>query len=207
MTKKKTKTYVYIDASNLTYGGSKLLGWKIDYQKFYKYLCTKLNAEKIYFYSGIFSLGYIYKNNSEDDFPIKKFVRYLTKKKIEVPKNLKYRVGHYYKQAKFLLKLKEIGFQVKLKPIKSIKTLNGKRHKANCDLEICFDIMREFRRFDRLVLISGDGDFEILLKYCLEKNKQVIVLGNPKNTAIRIKKEFHKNFRSIQEIRESIERK
>jgi uncharacterized LabA/DUF88 family protein len=31
-------THVYIDASNLFYGGEKSLGWKIDYLKLFDYL-------------------------------------------------------------------------------------------------------------------------------------------------------------------------
>ena len=31
------KTYAFIDASNLFYGGEKSLGWKIDYEKLLKY--------------------------------------------------------------------------------------------------------------------------------------------------------------------------
>jgi len=36
--KKPMKTYVYIDASNLFYGGKKSLGWSIDYEKLARYL-------------------------------------------------------------------------------------------------------------------------------------------------------------------------
>jgi hypothetical protein len=35
------KTYVFIDASNLFYGGKKSLGWKIDYKKLLAYLQEK----------------------------------------------------------------------------------------------------------------------------------------------------------------------
>jgi uncharacterized LabA/DUF88 family protein len=35
------KTYAFIDASNLFYGGEKSLGWKIDYLKLIKYLQKK----------------------------------------------------------------------------------------------------------------------------------------------------------------------
>ena len=31
------KTYAYIDASNLFYGGKKSLGWSVDFEKLFKY--------------------------------------------------------------------------------------------------------------------------------------------------------------------------
>lgn len=34
------KTYAFIDASNLFYGGEKSLGWKINYKNLLKYLRT-----------------------------------------------------------------------------------------------------------------------------------------------------------------------
>ncbi len=37
------RTYAFIDASNLFYGGEKSLGWKIDYQKLARYLKRKLS--------------------------------------------------------------------------------------------------------------------------------------------------------------------
>lgn len=40
------KTYAFIDASNLFYGGEKSLGWKIDYKKLLKYL-RKIGKEVI----------------------------------------------------------------------------------------------------------------------------------------------------------------
>ncbi len=199
-----SKTYVFIDSSNLTYGGSRLLGWKIDFGKLLNYLHDKYNGHKVCFYAGIFTDEFKYRNHSEADFPIEQLIEFL-KKRIE--KDADKDLRKCYIQAKFLLKLKELGYQLKLKPIKTIKTKGGRKMKANCDLEICFDVMREFRQFDRLVLISGDGDFEILLKYCLEKQKSIIILSNPKNTAIKIKKEFKDNYRSIQEIKQRIERK
>ena len=47
------KTYVFIDASNLFYGGEKSLGWKIDYQKLLAYLEKKYGAEKTFYFGGI----------------------------------------------------------------------------------------------------------------------------------------------------------
>ena len=207
MKKSVGKTYVFIDASNLNYGGSKLLGWQIDYEKFLKYLKAKYKCNKVCFYSGIFTYNFRYSNNSSDNFPIDKLVKYLELKLKSTFREEWLIVSSYLKKAVFLKKLEEFGYDLKLKPIKSIRTQTGRRLKANCDIEICFEVMRNLNILNRIILVSGDGDFEIVIKYCLERKIQVVILSNPKNTAMQIKKLFSKNYKSIQEIRSSIERK
>ena len=41
------KTFAFIDASNLFYGGEKSLGWKIDYQKLFEYLKEKYSVSGV----------------------------------------------------------------------------------------------------------------------------------------------------------------
>jgi len=55
------------------------------------------------------------------------------------------------------------------------------------------------------VLLSGDGDFEILLKYFQEKGKKIIILSTPERTARNLKKNFAKQYRNFYEIRSAIE--
>jgi uncharacterized LabA/DUF88 family protein len=47
------KTYVFVDASNLFYGGKKSLGWSVDYKKLYEYLENKYEASKVFFFGGV----------------------------------------------------------------------------------------------------------------------------------------------------------
>ena len=47
------KTFVFIDASNLFYGGEKSLGWKIDYKKLLAYLQEKYDANRIFYFGGV----------------------------------------------------------------------------------------------------------------------------------------------------------
>jgi hypothetical protein len=57
------RTYAYIDASNLFYGGKKSLGWSIDYEKLRKYLEDKYQVSNIYYFGGVeihkFSFDYL----------------------------------------------------------------------------------------------------------------------------------------------------
>jgi hypothetical protein len=47
------KTFVFIDASNLFYGGEKSLGWNIDFKKLNKYLQERYHASMLYYFGGV----------------------------------------------------------------------------------------------------------------------------------------------------------
>jgi len=65
------------------------------------------------------------------------------------------------KQLKFQDALKHIGFTVKLKPY--IQRSDGSA-KGDWDVGITIDIMDVAKDVDTVVLLSGDGDFDLLLK-------------------------------------------
>ena len=65
------------------------------------------------------------------------------------------------KQIKFQDALKHIGFRVKLKPY--IQRRDGSA-KGDWDVGITIDVLEAAQDVDRVVLLSGDGDFDLLLK-------------------------------------------
>lgn len=65
------------------------------------------------------------------------------------------------KQIKFQSALKHIGFNVKLKPF--IQRQDGSA-KGDWDVGITIDIMEAANKVDKIILFSGDGDFDLLLK-------------------------------------------
>jgi len=64
------------------------------------------------------------------------------------------------KQQKFQDALKHIGFTVKLKPY--IQRSDGSA-KGDWDVGITIDVMEAAKDVDTIVLLSGDGDFDLLL--------------------------------------------
>jgi uncharacterized LabA/DUF88 family protein len=64
-------------------------------------------------------------------------------------------------QLKFQDALKHIGFTVKLKPY--IQRSDGSA-KGDWDVGITIDVMDVARNVDTVVLLSGDGDFDLLLE-------------------------------------------
>ena len=65
------------------------------------------------------------------------------------------------KQLQFQNALKHIGFTVKLKPY--IQRSDGSA-KGDWDVGIAIDVMEMGKYVDTVVLLSGDGDFDLLLK-------------------------------------------
>jgi uncharacterized LabA/DUF88 family protein len=65
------------------------------------------------------------------------------------------------KQLKFQDALKHIGFTVKLKPY--IQRSDGSA-KGDWDVGIAIDVMETAKQVDTVVLLSGDGDFDLLLE-------------------------------------------
>ena len=73
------------------------------------------------------------------------------------------------KQIQFQNILKAIGFQIKLKPF--IKRKDGTA-KGDWDVGITIDMLEAAETSDRLILLSGDGDFTILLDTIKTKFKK-----------------------------------
>jgi len=64
-------------------------------------------------------------------------------------------------QHKFQKALKHIGFDVKLKPF--IQRSDGSA-KGDWDVGITIDVMESAPQVDQVILLSGDGDFDLLLQ-------------------------------------------
>jgi len=205
------KTYIFIDASNLFYGGEKSLGWKIDYQKLLQYLRTKYQAEQIYYFGGVETHGFSYDYLQNDTVPLTELKTHLN--------NLLETKGKYWDEARlllfsrhlkrvgFYLKLQQFGYQLYLKPVKLYDQEDGStKRKANCDVEMAFYLMKEKDNFDRVIILSGDGDFLPVLKYLKTAGKEVVILSRGPRTAKEIKKFAGSNFRDFEYLKNLLQR-
>ncbi|WP_083007520.1 NYN domain-containing protein [Halomonas sp. GT] len=85
------------------------------------------------------------------------------------------------KQQEFQNILRAIGFHVKLKPF--IQRSDGSA-KGDWDVGIALDAMEYAEQADIIVLVSGDGDFDLLVnKIRVKHDKKVEVYGVPQLTA------------------------
>ncbi|MEK7568982.1 MAG: NYN domain-containing protein [Patescibacteria group bacterium] len=197
------RTFIFIDASNLFYGGEKSLGWKIDYQKLLSYLQEKYGANRILYFGGVEIHNFKHDYQKDETVAITELENHL----LDIVKNKGKElneaelvlVGRHLQRVRFYLKLLEFGYQLFLKPVKMYDQDDGTtKRKANCDVDMAFHMMKEKDNFDRAVVLSGDGDFLPVLKYLRETGKEVIVLGRGPRTAKEIKQFAGSNFRDFE---------
>ena len=99
-------------------------------------------------------------------------------------------------------------YELVLKPVKIFTRADGSSvRKANCDVDLTFYTMCDKDLFSRAIFMTGDGDFEILLKYLIEIKKEVVVIANGKRTAREIKQLIGERFASLGSLKQLLEYK
>lgn len=104
--------------------------------------------------------------------------------------------------------LEIIGYTVKHKKIKFIKDgneIHGGHHKGNVDVELTIDAVHFRDDYDTFVLLSGDSDFEALIKYLKKYKKRCIVMSTKGHISIELLKQA--KFIDFKKIRQEIELK
>lgn len=155
---RKPEIYAYIDSQNLNVSIQKL-GWKMDWNKFRKFLEEKYGVTKAFMF-----IGYV--PEFEDMY----------------------------------LKLHESGYSVVLKPTydmtrprpeqpeeKPKNSTNGsvpgkeeedkKPTKGNIDADLVLWAMKDLKEYDKAIIVSGDGDFYVLVEYLVEQGKLAKILA------------------------------
>lgn len=186
------KSFAYIDAANLFYGGRKSLSWSIDYQKLLTYLEEKYQIEKVHFFGGVEIHKFPFDYLAHDSVPIHQLENYLV--------DLIHREGNklsdarlvlldrHVRRVRFYQKLETFGYDLILKPVKTyVDDAGTARRKANCDVDMTFHLMRDRDQFDEVIVLSGDGDFLPVLKFLRAENRLVRIMARGPRTAREIK--------------------
>ena len=95
--------------------------------------------------------------------------------------------------------LQEAGFICIFKP--TLKYNNGTT-KGNCDAELVLQAMIEYPNYNGAVIVSGDGDFQCLVKYLLGKEKltAIIIPNQQKFSALLNFKVFRSHLRFMNNL-------
>ncbi len=204
---KEKPIYAFIDASNLFYGGEKSLGWKIDYQKLFKYLKQKYGVSEVYYYGGIELYGFNYSTlDYHKPINLSVLIKYLIEK-LKSGNHLNEAellvLGKHIQRAKFYNKLESFGYNLRLKPVKIYLGENGGLvKKANCDVDMTFDLMRLMEKYSGAIILSGDGDFVPVLSYLRHKGRKITILARAERTAAEIKQLASGDFKDFHYLRE-----
>lgn len=127
------------------------------------------------------NIYYTTKQRYQKNFDYNKFWVQATKGR-NVVKAFAYAIGRNdEKQKQFQNILRAIGFEVKLKPF--IQRSDGSA-KGDWDVGITLDVMEYAKESDVVILLSGDGDFDLLVqKIRKDFDNSVEVYGVPELTA------------------------
>ncbi len=158
------RTYAFIDASNLFYGGEKSLGWKIDYKRFLKYLKNKYDVSQVLYFGGVEIHDFPFDYQKDETVPLNRLEEYLVSLLKNEGQELNEAelllIGRHLQRVRFYEKLSGFGYNLFLKPVKLYDQNDGTtKRKANCDVDMTFHLMKERDSFDRAIVLSGDGDF------------------------------------------------
>jgi len=112
-------------------------------------------------------------------------------------------IGHVATNADLYKALQEDGFILIFKPTLEIKG----RIKGNVDAELVLQSMIEFTKYDKAVIVSGDGDFHCLVKYLKGKGKLRKLLVPHDRQYSWLLREFSANIAGINRLKAKIGRK
>ncbi len=133
------------------------------------------NVEKIAILVDVQNVYYTTREKFGKNFDYNEFWRKVTSGRQVVVANAYAVASKQDKQRQFHHILRGVGFSVILKPY--IQRLDGSA-KADWDVGIAIDAIEIAPDIDTIILVSGDGDFEILVNRIREKyGKKVEVYG------------------------------
>jgi len=137
--------------------------------------------EKIAIFVDVQNIYYTTRDKYRANFDYNQFWYIATEGQQVVEANAYAIASHDPKQRQFHHILRGIGFNVKLKPF--IQRQDGSA-KGDWDVGIALDAFEAASKVDRIILLSGDGDFELLVERIQQRcNTKVDVYGVPGLTA------------------------
>ncbi len=100
--------------------------------------------------------------------------------------------------------LRDLNYRVTCLP--KIPQQDGTFKTVGDDLKICIDVLKEVKPGDRLVLISGNGDFYPLIEEIKQRDVEVIVIASQDSISHRLQL-LADRFVNINTVRDSIARR
>jgi len=158
--KKKNKRYVFIDVYNTINTAEQLCGFSIDWKKLYNHLIQKWQCDEVYFYDGV-EMGDTNKMKEYNDL---KSIGYIMRTKTTM----------IYKNSdrKVSVECDKCGHRIN-------KNMSmGYCRKSNCDVELTLDVAKKKKKNNEFLLMTGDGDFEYLINYLIDKDADITLISN-----------------------------
>lgn len=102
--------------------------------------------------------------------------------------------------------LQKTGYICVFKPTLEHKKGTKTVIKGNVDADLVLHAMIEYNKYDKAIIISGDGDFYCLIEYLEEKHKLLhVLIPNPRKYSALLRK-FRKYFIYIHSLKNKLQR-
>lgn len=162
---------VFIDGWNFKSAAYDGLGIKVDFKKLLEVLVGNDMLLRAYYYSGIY-----------DERTIEQIMKFSdVGEEAEREKRL---LARREGEGKFLKALARSGFKIVTKPIKVMMDSAGKmKLKADLDLELALDMVGLADYCDKMILVSGDGDFVPVIHAVQSEGVRVVVVATQSQRA------------------------
>lgn len=130
----------------------------------------------------------------------KKFLVYL-REKYDVEKAYLF-IGYLEGNQDLYTSLQEIGYILVFKPTLIYKDGTTK---GNCDAELVLQAMIDYKKYDKAVIVSGDGDFHCLIKYLISKGKlEKLLIPNQKRYSALLKKFSSEHLAFVSDLKNKV---
>ena len=95
--------------------------------------------------------------------------------------------------------LDAMGYKIVKKPIKVLRGKNKDgiyevKHKGNLDIEMAITIIKSIDKYDEIILVTGDSDFECVLDELKSSGKNIVCLCNSDSLAHELRKKSNQVF-------------
>lgn len=154
------RRYAFIDVAN-TKGSAGLLGFQIDPQNLYDYLCNeKWSCEKVFWYAGRI------RNEKNEK----------VREKIE-------QIGYIIRDKDTHFFEKHYSFEEECPKCHERSEFHVRKRgmpKANCDVELTVDALEIAGPESEVLIFTGDGDFHYLIEKLVEKGTRVRLFSTNK---------------------------
>jgi len=205
----KQQAYAFIDASNLFWGGKESIGFKIDYKRLLNYLEKEFGVTKTFYYGGlrIFDFNYSITDNKPLDLAqVSEHLKTLEKDANDKDRLL---IQKSLNKVNFYQVIESYGYIMKIKPAKVFYGEDDEDQafpllKANCDVDMTFDIMRYMQQYSGVVAMTGDVDFASVLSYLKVHERNVTVISRWDRTATEIRTIAGESFVDFEKLRNII---
>jgi len=160
------KRYAFVDVQNTESTAQEFCGFSVDWKKLYDHLCNdKWSCDKAFFYSGI----------EDGDQSLANEFEALAKMPSSVVRTKPVMI---YKKKDKMIQVRCVKCNEE-----NVKLVDmGYDKKANCDVELTMDVL-EMTTVDpevELIIMTGDGDFEALIRKASDSAKKIFIVSNSK---------------------------